>query len=99
MNTVLDIFQTKITNSGDTIPILYYDQNELLGKCVYERCEMMGKTKKFKRIVHLLTSTKMEEVIEELYSRGKISGPNDLQKMNYEIKVHSRELLENYLGD
>ena len=99
MNTVLDIFQTKITNSGDTITILYYDQNELLGKCVYERCEMTGKTKKFKRIVHLLTATKMEEVIEELYSRGKISGPNDLQKMNYEIKVHSRELLENYLGD
>ncbi len=99
MNTVLDIFQTKITNSGDTITILYYDQNELLGKCVYERWEMIGKTKKFKRIVHLLTATKMEEVIEELYNRGKISGPNDLQKMNYEIKVHSRELLENYLGD
>jgi hypothetical protein len=99
MNTVLDIFENKITHSGDTITILYYDQSNLLGECVYERCEMMGTTKKFKRIVHLLTSTKMEEVIEELYNRGKISGPGDLQKMNYEIKVHSRELLENYLGD
>ena len=41
----------------------------------------------------------MEEVIEELYNRGKINGPQDLQKINYEIKVHSRELLESYLKD
>jgi len=60
---------------------------------------MMGTTKKFKRIIHLLTSTNMEEVIEELYNRGKINGPQDLQKINYEIKVHSRELLETYLKD
>jgi len=41
----------------------------------------------------------MEEVIEELYNRGKINGPQDLQKINYEIKTHSRELLESYLKD
>jgi len=99
MNTLLDIFQNKITNSGDTITILYYDNSNLLGKCIYERCEMMGTNKKFKRIIHLLTSTNMEEVIEELYNRGKINGPQDLQKINYEIKVHSRELLETYLKD
>ena len=99
MNTLLDIFENKITQSGDTITILYYDQSNLLGECVYKTVEWRGSTKKFKRIVHLLTATKMEEVIEELYNRGKITGPGDLQKMNYEIKVHSRELLENYLGD
>ena len=99
MNTLLDIFQNKITQSGDTITILYYDNSNLLGECVYERCEMIGSMKGFKRIVHLLTSTNMEEVIEELYNRGKISGPQDLQKINYEIKVHSRELLESYLKD
>ncbi len=99
MNTLLDIFQNKITNSGDTITILYYDNSNLLGKCIYERCEMMGATKKFKRIIYLLTSTNMEEVIEELYNRGKINGPQDLQKINYEIKAHSRGLLESYLKD
>ena len=99
MNTLLDIFQNKITNSGDTITILYYDNSNLLGKCIYERCEMMGTTKKFKRIIYLLTSTNMEEVIEELYNRGKINGPQDLQKINYEIKAHSRGLLESYLKD
>ena len=99
MNTLLDIFQNKITQSGDTITIFYYDQSNLLGECVYEKCEMMGKTKKFRKVIHLSTSTNMEEVIEELYKRGKINGPKDLQKINYEIKTHSRELLESYLED
>ena len=99
MESLLDIFKTKIHKSGDTITVLYYDKSNLLGECVYERCEMIGKTKKFKRIVHLLTSTNMEEVIEELYNRGKINGPQDLQNINYEIKTHSRELLESYLKD
>lgn len=97
MNTLLDIFQNKITHSGGTITVLYYNQKDLLGECIYERCEMMGTNKKFKRVIHLLTSTSMEEVIEELYSRGDIQGPQDLQKINYEIKTHSRELLDEYL--
>jgi len=97
MNTLLDIFQNKITQSGDTITVLYYDQSSLLGECVYKTVEWRGSTKKFKRIIHILTSTSMEEVIEELYKRGKVNGPQDLQKVNYEIKTHSREILDEYL--
>lgn len=94
MESLLDIFKTKIHKSGDTITVLYYNQNDLLGKCVYKRKEMVGMIKKLRRVVYILDHVDMDNTIEELYKRGDITSAQDIKKINLQIKTHSRNILE-----
>jgi hypothetical protein len=37
----------------------------------------------------------MDDVLEYLYKTGEITGPQDLEKISYEIQTHSRTQVEN----
>ena len=93
MNTVLDIFNPKVTKSGNTITVTYC-HNNYSGTCTYEEVVLQGKVKRFKQRVHIMTHCQMDDVIEYLYKMGNISGPGDLHKIDHLIRDHSRTVVE-----
>ena len=98
MDKIMDIFKTEVSENNNTITILYLYPG-ISGSCIYERCQIQGKVKSFKQNIELLTSTDMEDIIECLYKLGHITGGEDLQKINYLIKTHSRKVLDDYLKE
>jgi len=90
MNSVLDIFNPQVTKSGDTIIVTYCHLN-YSGTCTYKKATLQGK--KLKQNIHILINTDMEDVIECLYKMGKITGPQNLKDISYEIQRHSRGML------
>ena len=93
MNTLLDIFNTEVSKIDSTITVTYCHLN-YSGRCVYEECLIQGTTKRFKQRIQILKETDMEDIIECLYKMGKVSGPQDLQTISYDIQTHSRTLVE-----
>ena len=98
MDEVMDIFKTEVSENNGMITVLYLYPSTS-GSCTYERCQIQGKVKSFKRNVEILISTEMEDIIECLYQLGHITGAEDLQKINYIIKTHSRKVLDDYLKE
>lgn len=94
MTSVLDIFNPQVSRSGDTITVTYCHLN-YSGTCTYQEGIIQGVSKKFKQRVHILTHTDMDDVLEYLYKTGEITGPQDLEKISYEIQTHSRTQVEN----
>jgi hypothetical protein len=92
MNTVLDIFNPKVTKSGNTITVTYC-HNNYSGTCTYEEVVLQGKVKRFKQRVHIMTHCQMDDVIEYLYKMGNISGSGDLHKIDHLIRDHSLQLV------
>lgn len=93
MNTLLDIFNTEVTKKDNTITVTYCHLN-YSGYCIYEECLIQGTTKRFKQRIQILKETNMEDIIECLYKLGKVTGPQDLQTISYDIQTHSRRLVE-----
>ena len=93
MNTVLDIFNPQVSQTGGTITVTYCHLN-FSGYCTYEEAFLQGKNKRFKQRIFLLTHTDMEDVIEYMYKTGSITGPEDLQKVSITIQTHSRDVVE-----
>jgi hypothetical protein len=98
MDEAMDIFKTEVSENSGMITV-YYLYPGTSGSCTYERCQIRGKVKSFKRNVEILISTDMEDIIECLYQLGHIMGAEDLQKINYIIKTHSRKVLDDYLKE
>jgi hypothetical protein len=93
MNTVLDIFNPKVTKSGNTITVTYC-HNNYSGTCTYEEVVLQGKVKRFKQRVHIMTHCQMDDVIEYLYKIKEIGGPSDFQRINLLIRNHSFDQLQ-----
>lgn len=87
MESILDIFNPLVGQSGDTITVTYCHEN-YSGTCTYK--EMVLKGTKLRQRVHILTGTDMGDVIEYLYKTGKVRGSDDLSPIGYEIQRHSR---------
>ena len=88
MESVLDIFNPKVTKSGSTITVTYC-HGLYTGQCVYEECLLQGKTKKFRQRIQIMTECQMDDVIEYLYKINEIGGPSDFDKINCLIRDHS----------
>ena len=95
MNTILNIFDPQVSQSGDTITVTYCHLN-YSGTCTYEKFTLQGESKRFKRVIYLLTNTDMEDVIEYMYKVGEITGPQDLENVSMLIQTHSRMIVELY---
>ena len=93
MNTTLDIFNPKVTKSGNTITVTYC-HDLYSGHCIYEEHILQGKTKKFRQRVQIMTHCQMDDVIEYLYKQGKVSGPGDFHKIDHLIRDHSLSQLK-----
>jgi hypothetical protein len=93
MNTVLDIFNPKVTKSGNTITVTYC-HDLYSGHCIYEEHVLQGKTKKFRQRVQIMTHCQMDDVIEYLYKIKEIGGPSDFQRINLLIRNHSFDQLQ-----
>ena len=91
MNTTLDIFNPQVTKVDDTITVTYC-HNSYSGTCTYKEATLHGS--KFKKRIHILTNTDMDDVIEYLYKMGDITGPQDLERISYLIQTHSRGMIE-----
>ena len=91
MNTVLDIFNPKVTKSGNTITVTYC-HDLYSGTCSYNETILQGT--KFKQRVNILINTDMDDVIEYLYKIGEVTGPQDLERISYLIQTHSRAQIE-----
>ena len=98
MMEIMNIFSTDIVSENGIITIVYV-YHGYSGTCEYERCVISGNIKKFKKEIYLLVKTDMEDIIECLYQLGHITGAEDLQKINYIIKTHSRKVLDDYLKE
>ena len=98
MMEIMEIFSTDIVSESGTTTIVYMYPG-YSGMCEYEKCVIFGNIKKFKKEIYLLTRTDMDDIIECLYKLGHITGFQDLQKINYVIKEHSRKVLDDYLKD
>ena len=94
----MDNFKTEVSENNGVITVFYLYPG-ISGSCTYERFQMGGKIKSFKQNIELLTSTDMEDIIECLYKLGHITGGEDLQKINYLIKSHSRRVLDEYINN
>ena len=90
MDSILDIFNPQVSKSGDTITVTYC-HNLYSGTCTYKETTLQGK--KLKQNIHILTNTDMEDIIECLYKMGKITGPQNLKDISYEIQRHSRGMI------
>lgn len=94
MNTALDIFNTEVTKSGDTITVTYCHQL-FSGSCVYEKKILQGR--KLRQEIYILVHTDMEDIIEYLYKIGEVTGPQDLERISMLIKTHSYIQIEKIL--
>jgi hypothetical protein len=95
MESVLDIFNPQVTQTADTITVTYC-HNEYSGTCVYRETVIKGT--KLNQRVNILVNTDMGDVIEYLYKVGKITGPQDLSTISYNIQTHSRNLVESFIS-
>jgi hypothetical protein len=93
MESVLDIFNPKVTKSGNTITVTYC-HDLYSGHCIYEEHVLQGKTKKFRQRVQIMTHCQMDDVIEYLYKIKEIGGPSDFQRINLLIRNHSFDQLQ-----
>lgn len=93
MNTVLDIFNPQVSQSGGTITVTYC-HSLYSGTCTYEECILQGKIKKFKQRIYVMTQCQMDDVIEYLYKTNVVNGPSDFQKINHLIRDHSRGVVQ-----
>ena len=91
MNTVLDIFNPQVSQSGGTITVTYC-HDLYSGTCTYNETVLQGT--KFKQRVNILINTDMDDVIEYLYKIGEVTGPQDLERISYLIQTHSRAQIE-----
>lgn len=93
MNTTLDIFDPQLSRSGSTITVTYCHMG-FSGACIYEEVTIQGVSKKFKRVVYILTSTDMDDILEYMYKLGEITGSGDLERVSMLIQTHSRGIVE-----
>jgi hypothetical protein len=92
MNTILDIFNPKVTRIDNTITVTYC-HDSYSGHCIYEEHVLQGKTKKFRQRVQIMTHCQMDDVIEYLYKIKEIGGSSDFNKINHLIRDHSLGLV------
>lgn len=84
MNTLIDKFETTISENNGSIMVNYrYDT--LSGFCEYRIVEVNNR---FKQKAWLLINTDMSDVIEYIHSNSPLSG-EDLQEVNKLIRDHS----------
>ena len=95
MNTILDIFDPQLSQTGDTITVTYCHLN-YSGTCTYEKATLQGATKMYRQVFYLLTNTDMGDVLEYMYKVGEITGPQDLERVSMAIQTHSRKVVEDY---
>ena len=88
MESVLDIFNPKVTRIDNTITVTYC-HDSYSGHCIYKEHVLQGKTKKFRQRVQIMTHCQMDDVIEYLYKINEIGGPSDFDKINCLIRDHS----------
>lgn len=93
MESVLDIFNPRVSRINDTITVTYC-HNEFSGQCVYEERVIYGT--KLRQRVQIMTHCQMDDVIEYLYKIKEIGGPSDFQRINSLIRDHSLQMIRDY---
>lgn len=84
MNTLIDKFETTISENNGSI-MVNYRHDTLSGFCEYRIVEVNNR---FKQKAWLLINTDMGDVIEYIHSNSPLSG-EDLQEVNKLIRDHS----------
>lgn len=84
MNTLIDKFETTISENNGSI-MVNYRHDTLSGFCEYRIVEVNNR---FKQKAWLLINTDMGDVIEYIHSNSPLKG-EDLQDINKLIRDHS----------
>jgi len=93
MNTLIDKFETTISENNGSI-MVNYKHDILTGYCEYRLIELNNKSliegskKRFRQKGWILINTDMGDVIEYIHSNSPLSN-NDLQEVNKLIRDHS----------
>lgn len=86
MTSIMDIFMVNTTENDGTLTVTYC-HNLYSGSCTYKLTTLQGK--KLRQEIELLRSVDMDDILECLYKRGEITGPDCYERIRGEIINHS----------